>query len=1177
MANPYDAIVKKYNGQSTATPTSSKKTPANPYRAVVEAHQQEDHAKRVEASFAKSDKAIEEAGGEGFFSTVKRYAKELPGAAADVFSEPFKHPLNTAASVLGGALDVGPAVVNTIASLAGMRGRLPKPGETLNEFIGNTSDVQQAIRKGSEQAAAYEIGNDVARSFLGSGAASRVAGNVLGGQFTTEADNPKDRLKQAAFDAAFGLATEGGIKATRKLSEVYRREPIKIPGSNVGLEEVPAETIGAKTPAVPQESQIAYQSKKNLGKDANGEKVLAKTQVDSKTGNAIIYYDQSLDADPALKQQTLDHELGHVFDKRLNNGSNLSAELPNYSGNKPNLDNVLGDFAKQSGRTTEEITQELSNDIQTLSKGNGSNAAEQFANAVAEYRADPKAAAETAPTFSAFIEHKPIEPRFSERVTTASSMTPAPEGQPIESKVPKTRATKTKQGIISSTGLDTGKTVEGRSSFNPKSINAPEETEQLFSELSKSNNEFASQRISKGNEDIKDLARLTGLKEEDLIKAKPGSIANAETVTAARQLVLDKAQDLMNYLKGVDVSVATPDQLKEIKDHFLKLVSMQKSVAGFRTEASNVFRSLGIELQPGENATLSELGKALKEAGIASEGDVSLFSQRVAKEFNLTKGQKIAEGALSTWYAAILSGPKTTVRNILSTGSNILTELASKAANPKEWKELIPSISGLLRGLKEGIPEAKEALKGAPATSKFMETGGARPEIFTGKFKTFGTIVESVGRFLNAQDKLLSAGAREMERASLKVSSPEISKAVEEAITKSYAETTVYHGVPKGRALGALRDAAQTLRRKYPESKVIIPFVDTVANVLDRQFDYIPVFSALRLRDSVIEPQVERIAKEFNITGKADKAVIAQRLKDQQIGRLFLGTAISGAAVTLAASGKISGSGPTNASERAELQRSGWRPNSIKVGDMWVPYVYLGPLAGIFSMAGNVYDKTHYDQAPNKTLTDLMTKGMVGWAQSQLDQSFLSGVADLLDVLSGDKTPKTYFTNFAAGLTPIPAAYSQTKDMIFRQQYETQGLVEQIRQKLGLTGGAFGLDPLQPRLNAFGEPLTSDLIYGVTPSKAKGDKVDNFLISNDVVVTKPLRSTSYTIPGTDQKRELTDQEYNRYVQESGKRIYEEINSAIDSLSGLSHEEKKREIQNIVSDIRDDVREEILYQ
>ena len=128
-----------------------------------------------------------------------------------------------------------------------------------------------------------------------------------------------------------------------------------------------------------------------------------------------------------------------------------------------------------------------------------------------------------------------------------------------------------------------------------------------------------------------------------------------------------------------------------------------------------------------------------------------------------------------------------------------------------------------------------------------------------------------------------------------------------------------------------------------------------------------------------------------------------------------------------------------------------------------------------------------------------------------------------------------------------------------------------------MTGDVFGLDPLQPKLDAFGEPLTSDLIYGVTPSKAKGDKVDNFLTANDVVVTKPLRSTQYTIPGTDQKRELTDKEYTQYIQESGKRIYEEINASIDSLSGASREEKKKGIQSIVDDIRSDVRDEILNQ
>lgn len=1571
--SPYDAIVSKY--QPTLQPDP------NTREGTVRIREEADR-KAAEAEAAWENRP--------WYKKAGSYIADVFGpsnigkTAKAVASGEISHgdALETSAAVGEGILDFGPTVLNAISGISqktmnyftnpiikGLSGSnapekvaaVPKPSTLLREGdygYQNDSDISGALREATTQGLAYQGGTAAVGRIggLSSGLLKEVLGDVIGGQLVLDPDTAaKDRAKQAAFDAAFGVASEAGSKIIKGAGSAIaggRRgtaEALEQAAEQATKEAVPG-SASAEV-AAPKENQLIYKPKKSLGTDAKGQKILGKTEFDHETGNAIVYFDKSLEKNPKLKQQVLDHEYGHVLDKRLNRGSNLSSEIQNYGGNKASLDQTFGDFATFNGSTPEELSNKIAQEVLNLSGGNGSSAAEQFANAIAAIRKSPEQAVKEAPVLTGFLDFVKVDqvlpaPRFTERVVTAKTLKNAadevaapkipdsqryasiPEkqiltedvlkqtkGKPyqgikpenivhfnqgtqprvtlivnkgdkelitIASRLESARATSaakaearadirriaaerkiseaearasakaayehykevarsvreknapvlyntiaketadraktqaikqtltevslkqntkpkptlagpaaalqkvadtvqtptlkkiagrvvefaqagntqglqelrqqfqeimtrlpkdstvtheaqqvmqqidraidvsqetakaaaetTKQvgkkgvaiyddnrilldsvppqkegtvriyttnrpmkanqhvdtdlelqvtrgtanepkyvadipvsqadkflnetdaarmkqgeftlkqdipdeyivfntsndatgapaklevgdqakpkkvkveqpagpegeGTIAATGLDTGKTVKTKS-FNPRSINAPEDVQKLFDDLGTSNKEFSDQRISKSNEDIKDLSRMVGLTEEQLINSRPGSIANAETVTAARQLVLDKATQLNNALKEINPNTATPEQLQDFKKKLLELVAMQKSVAGFRTEASNVFRSLGVKLQAGENATLAELMGSLQKNGLANEVDMSAFANKVAKQLELTKGQKVAQGALATWYSSILSGPKTTVRNILSTGSNIVTEMAAAAANPKRFKELPDMVSGLFRGLKQGWGEAKQVLKGAePGGTKFMDTSkeALQPEVFSGKWKTYGQVVESVGRFLNAQDRFLSSGAREMERSALKVAHPDLSDRLSEALSNAYAERTVYHGKPTGRLIGAVRDSAQTLRRKFPESKIIIPFVDTVANVLDRQFDYIPVFSALRLTDKNIMRQVEQIAKDFNITSDADKMVIRQRLRDQQVGRLVLGTAVGGAAIALAKEGRISGAGPTSIAERKQLEANGWRPNSIKIGDTWVPYTYLGPLAGLLSMAGNVYDKTYYDQAPNKDVQTLVTKGLTGWMQTQLSQSFLSGVSDLFDTVSGGKDPQSYITNLMAGLVPIPKAYTQTKEIISNlggegTTYEARSIPDRIRRDLGLTGG------LEPQLDAFGRPVKTDLIYGVTPKKAGTDEVLNFLNDRQIVVSKPAFNQQYTVG--KEKRRMDEKQYTKYVQESGKQIYQAINRDLHYLSELTPEEAKQEIQSISERIRQDVRDDIFYQ
>lgn len=1516
MASPYDAIVKKYAStpidaapaEQPAFESTPPKVPVSddPYASVVSTIKNRQRETRLASNVASADAAIEKSMHPDVLTMIKDVAKKVPSAVAQVGKEAIQHPLKTAQSTVLGLMDVGPSIVNflsalgtgTINTVYGTQEKahkLPLPGESFNEYM-ERSDAQKAVTEGSRMFGGFELGTAVARGTGIPKALELPVGNVIGGQVILPPETSfKDRATYAAFDAAFGAAQAAAGRLFRGFTKKSLTPVPDAPTAPVqavdgmptprrlkvtsGEPEPPQ--IGRKIqkmtpPEPPRITGVVYVPKK-LGVNAKGEKIQATTEYNNRTGQAIIYYSKELDNQPDLRRTVLDHEEGHVMDKRVNEGRNLSAELQNPTQNETSLRNTLGPFARQTNQTVQEAATKLATDIESLSKGVGSSPAEKFANAYAAYRQNPEVAMRTASTFDSFMKHKPVEASkpIEKSILTAGDLKPKKVPEPISAKKAKvdqqqapekppqlskkaevkvdpkpieapkspkqftvnkaasnmiakskaenkpliidpdelkkavndfdpknheiysaaakklfTRAlkedknktviftaggsgsgkseilisnlekdgfkgivydgtmreyastiskikeakasgkdirvravvtdverawkftqtrgertgrfipkdffidahigfiqtlkqlvkegeyvavadtrginsarearlapliddpkqildildgikytkaelnqrlasyeqpTKTKiksvdrsrttdgktsknneipgrsqtndtvakgrgserkivrtappkhvatekpgAGRIASTGLRTGSGVNTKS-FNPKKINAPQEVEDLFNKLGAENKNFASQRLSKGNDDIKDLARLTGLTEDELIAARPGSIANSETATAARQMVLTKAQDLMNTLKSIDVSVATPTQLKQIRDDFVKLVAMQKAVAGFRTEASNVFRSFGIELAAGENATLSELAGLLKKAGVASEGDVATFAHKVAKETTLSSFEKVREGVLSTWYSAILSGPKTTIRNVLSTGSNILTEIAAKMVNPKQWNEVVPAVSGLLRGLRTGLGEARDVLYGAPVTTKFMETGGsaARPEVFTGRWATYGTVVESVGRFLNAQDKLLSSGAREMERASLRSRGLEVSKAVEDAVTKAYGERTVYHGKPTGKIIGALREGAQALRRRFPESKFIIPFVDTVSNVMDRQFDYFPITAALRLKKNVISEQATRIMRDFELK-EIDRPFIEQRLRDQQVGRLVLGLIVSSGALALTTGGRVSGAGPSNYSEKQQLMRTGWRPNSMKIGDTWVPYTYLGPLAGIFSMAGNVHDKVKYDNAKQQDLTSLIGNGIVGWTQTQLDASFLSGVSDLFDVLSGGVTPEAYMKRFVSGLVPIPALYSQTKDMIWRQQYQTKSIWDEIRKKLGLTEG------LEVRLDQFGEPMTSDLIFGISPSQEKAAVVDRFLVQNELIVSIPSRSQEYSIPGAGkEKRELTPTEYTEYVRESGQAIYQELERRLPELQNLPADKQKATVESIADRHRKRIRGQIL--
>lgn len=679
--------------------------------------------------------------------------------------------------------------------------------------------------------------------------------------------------------------------------------------------------------------------------------------------------------------------------------------------------------------------------------------------------------------------------------------------------------------------------------FKEEKMNTSEDALKLLNEVAEKNEQFAGERRATTLQEMKEFA-LNYLGDEKLYKSVPAEIReNIGKMKAAQQTMVDMAEDLQAHLKSFDSVSATDEQLKLAKDKLFKLEAVSKSFAGARTEASHLFSSLRGEVLSGENDLVRGLITELKKNGIES---ASL--EGIIKIKNKVLQSNASDKFFAVWYASILSGPKTSMRNVLGNTFHLTQEIGNKFLYPKFWKEIPTTLRALPKGWKLGIAEAKNVLKGKSDLGKFVQSGEQlKTEPIKGRF---GEMLDMVGRVLNAEDRVAFATAREMEKDSLTfLRNKGKNNFTDEEILKkanAYAEFITYRNKPEG-TIGAVASGIQTAIKKAPALKIVVPFVRTVANVTNRQLDYIPIINMMR------------VYRAFTQKGS--------REGNQALARAFIGVVATGGLMKWGY-GRISGRGPSNYNEKNTLMKTGWRPNSVKMGKTWYPYTYFGSMAGVFALVGNIHDAIEYNNADDKSLSELIAKGIGGWSQSIMDQSFLSGVSNLIDAASGRISWDKYLKDLTVGLIPIPALYTQTKDMFFqRESYKAETLKEKILLKMGFT------DNLQPRLDAFGEQIIGDLVYQLSPSQENFDTISQFIKENPgLSITTPSNTMKiYTKEG--EHRQLTPQEYTEFLLLTGPKIKEEILKKIDS-NYFENKDVQKEIDKIIDDIRDKHKDEM---
>ena len=347
-------------------------------------------------------------------------------------------------------------------------------------------------------------------------------------------------------------------------------------------------------------------------------------------------------------------------------------------------------------------------------------------------------------------------------------------------------------------------------------------------------------------------------------------------------------------------------------------------------------------------------------------------------------------------YFNMLSGPLTQMRNNFGNASQIALRAATKTLTFDHPITYIKTVTSKDVQMK--------ALKNFWNAGMGRSWGDIRPD-----FENIGGTFAfpfSPTNMLEASDQYFRTIAIEGEKAGL------LRKGFTEAAAQSEAERRGAYSVfrseldPKnvhgqGWLLSWLDKATGVVLKARELEPVAwyVPFVQTPMQIFKQGIEYSPL--------------------GFATIPKA-------AFKGERAAKAAMGSMVFATAGALAMSDRLTWASPKSAEQRKKAQETGWQPYSVRLGEgTYVSYSGLGPLSYPIAMAAAA--KYYYEDAPKAYTQDFWTnfgEAMRGTAQFLSDQSYMQGMGELVDAVSGDVDIKRALTNPARQLIPATALQS---------------------------------------------------------------------------------------------------------------------------------------------------------
>lgn len=662
--------------------------------------------------------------------------------------------------------------------------------------------------------------------------------------------------------------------------------------------------------------------------------------------------------------------------------------------------------------------------------------------------------------------------------------------------------------------------------------------------------------------------RIQQLASADLFKHVTDRI-----VAAAEKATSGKPEDIQAFFENT-------------QDHEL-LMKLFKDQKEYSAEAS---RNLGIRRaiknMGGDKAELvAELFQRITDKTLKDVSNQADFIKKLAdtgkmdkvnrflKDGSQTKWQKFKDGIATYYVNALISGPFTHIRYTIGNAVKVVTKplvvtpiqasigtvrnIASHALGKGEvadrvyWGEAGAQLYAMGKGSRDGITAAIEALKTGqspllpterpyeikpnpiPGIAGTILTSPARPiSAIHSFFKSLRYEMEIHG---NAYRQVSKEGLegdafdRRLSDLTQNPSEAQMQTAVQESLKDIYMDRAKY-----GTAMYHLNAVTQ----KSLLAKIIVPFMKIGTNIA---------------REAFVESSPLGIFSEpvrNNLLGKNGGAA-----QDMQLGKIAFGTALMGMTSMMVAEGNATGDGPSEPKARAQWLLTN-RPNTLKIGDLNIPYQGLGSLGMLMRFSANMTETAqHWDDEEGGKLGISFLEGVT---KAVLDDNWMRGVKDMTDAIyHHEEYGARYIQNMVTNWLPFSVGLGQVSRAIDPWQHDIRshgmengfGILDAARAKIPFLSH----DDLPDRYDVFGQPISN--------SGARGYGNDPVVQRLDALQIYPSK-LGRKIRGV----ELTDHQYAEYSQTAGVLVKERLNQIV-TQQGFSNLSKASQVNIINSTVK----------
>lgn len=575
--------------------------------------------------------------------------------------------------------------------------------------------------------------------------------------------------------------------------------------------------------------------------------------------------------------------------------------------------------------------------------------------------------------------------------------------------------------------------------------------------------EEAQAKIAQIADDIK--PKLEEVKGKPLTHAEVLEAAKGADIlnrTISREQTLKLEAELLRSRENLSAMANQPGVTKELIDTLQNVsayaTNLGRQLESLKIPAESEYITIKIKLIKDilkTGAKAEEIIKAAENVDFTSQEQVTKFYREFVKPRKLEILNELR-------YINILSSPKTHIVNAFSNmlqvaGLTPATKLISGVIDPiasslfkvdrtKYIKEVPAYYRGVFASLPEAMGKFKEVMKG----NIYIQ----RPDVKS--IRTGSSLTEwgqAIPRLLEASDVFFRTLAEKGEIEALAEKGITGAKAVLEAKSRSSysvfrAELDPANKEGQGYVLSMIDNLTTGLYalRKNGLVAWFVPFVATPMNILKQGIEYSPI--------------------GFATIPKAKDKV-------EQTSKALIGSMIALGGGLLALQGRTTWAVPRSKKEKELFYASGKQPYSIKIGNNWVNYSRIGPMAYAIALPAAI--KWYFDEQP-KVLTDnnfqKTAKLATAMAKFFSDQSYMQGLGDFISVVQGDELavsksissagsqviPITSFLRWVNGI--IDPLYRKTdKDLSIESIFENM--------ISGIPGASM---ILEPRKDIYGKP-----------------------------------------------------------------------------------------------------------